>query len=89
MALKHLNTKPKTTATGMVLTVIPKRHLDTILYYLVMKLAKARQTDVPLQSSHRYFVSTYYKSFQVLNRLKGTALSLAKTQFIKKPKNPV
>jgi hypothetical protein len=58
-----------------------------------MQQIKAKETGVPLPSfpngRHRYFLRTYYKSFRLINRLKGTALSTGKIQFIKKPKNPV
>jgi hypothetical protein len=85
MSIKNLNKES-------VQKRIPKSDLNHILHYLVMQQIKAKQTGVPLQSfphgRHRYFLFTYYKSFQVVNRLKDTALSLMKRQFIKKPRNP-
>lgn len=64
----------------------------TFLHYLIRQQIKTRETSVPLPSfpngRKRYFLCTYYKAFQIVNRLKGAALSLMKRQFIKKPKNP-
>ncbi len=75
------------------LTMIPKRNVHHILHYLYMQQINAKKTGEPLPSfpngRHSYFLRTYYKSFCILNRLKGTALSTGKIQFIKKPKNPV
>lgn len=38
---------------------------------------------------HRFTLYQYYKNYRLLSRLKGKALALLKTQYAKKPKNPV
>jgi len=85
MAIKNLNSDP-------ILTMIPIRNVDHLLHYLIRQQIKTRKTDVPLPSfsngRHRFFLFNCDKNFNIINRLKGTALSLMKRQFIKKPKNP-
>jgi hypothetical protein len=75
------------------ITAIPKRNLDHILHYLITQQMSSKQTDIPLpdfpNGRHKYFRFKYYNSFQVVIRLKGTALCLLKTKYAVKPKNPV
>lgn len=74
------------------LTGIPKRNLHLILHYLALELIK--KSKQPSSSSsfsqkrHRYFLFQYHKNFQLVSRLKGTALCLLQTQYAKKPRNP-
>lgn len=93
MGSRHLHTNSKTAGKRSLLTVIPKRNLDHILHYLFVQQIKAKETGLPLPSfpngRHRYFLFTYYKSFQMVSRLKGAALCLLKTKYAIKPKNPV
>ncbi len=74
------------------LTCIPKRDLDFILHYLTLELIKKRKQPLYRTSfsyrRHRYFLFQYHKNFQLVNRLKGNALSLLKTKYAIKPKNP-
>jgi hypothetical protein len=65
-------------------TSIPKSSLDNILHYLLEK----RKTNHNICINNQ-FVFQYYKNFQLLSRLRGSALCLLKTQYAKKPKNPV
>jgi hypothetical protein len=37
---------------------------------------------------HHFILFQYYKNYRLLTRLRSTALSLLKTQYAKKPKNP-
>ena len=75
------------------LTGIPKRSLDSILHYLLLQEIRKSQLPSSLssfpQKRHRYFLFQYYKNFQLINRLKGSALCLLQTQYAKKPKNPI
>jgi hypothetical protein len=68
---------------------IPKNILDNILHYLLMQQIqqgkKATEPIAPPQKRHPHFLFQYYKSFQLRKRLRGTALSLLKTQFSKFP----
>jgi len=74
------------------LTAIPKCDLHFILHYLVMQQIKARNNSTSVLSypsgRHRYFLIQYYKSFQLVSRLKGAALCDLKTQYAKKKRNP-
>jgi len=76
-----------------VLTGIPQRSLHHILHYLVMQqIKKSKQpSSHPTfsQRRHPHFLFQYHKNFQLVSRLKGTALCLLQTQYAKKPKNPV
>jgi len=70
---------------------IPKRNLDFILHYLLLQ--QINNSKLPSSSSfsyrcHRYFLFQYHKNFQLVRRLKGTALCLLKTQYAKKKRNP-
>jgi hypothetical protein len=75
------------------LTCIPKRSLDSIIHYLLLQeIKKSKLPSYPSsfpQKRHRYFLFQYHKNFQLINRLKGSALCLLQTQFTKKPKNPI
>ena len=72
---------------------IPKPSLDRILTYLVNQQLNAHTAadgkPVPQQTLHYYILFQYYKNFRLLSRLKSSALCLLKTQYAKKPKNPV
>jgi len=73
-----------------VLTGIPQRSLHNLLHYLVMQqIKKEKYTYSFAQRRHPHFLFQYHKNFQLVSRLKGTALCLLQTQFAKKPKNPV
>ena len=74
-----MGTKKTTTPKG-----VPKRAFHTILDYLTLH----KKTN-PNISIDNQFVFQYYKNFQLLSRLRGSALCLLKTQYAKKPKNPV
>lgn len=67
-----------------ILRGVPKRALHAILTYLVEQ--KKSNLNISITP---HFVFQYYKNFQLLLRLRGAALCLLKTQFAKKPKNPV
>lgn len=75
------------------LTGIPKRSLHFILHYLTLQLIrKVKQSSSQPSFSYRhnrYSLFSYNKDFQIVRHLKGSALCLLKTQYAKKPKNPV
>jgi len=75
------------------LTGIPKRSSDRLLHYLAMQQIKNSKKPRNKSSSilvhHPHFLYQYHKSFRLVSRLKGSALCLLKTQYAKKPKNPV
>jgi hypothetical protein len=75
------------------LTGIPKRSLHAILHYLLLQEIKKSKLASSLssfpQKRHRYFLFQYHKNFQLVRRLKGSALCLLQTQYAKKPKNPI
>jgi len=78
---------------GLSLAGIPKPALDNILHSLLMQQVRAGAHDPasiykPLKR-HRFTIFQYYKNYRLLSRLKGAGLCLLKTQFAKKPKNPV
>lgn len=70
---------------------IPKNYLDRILRYLVLQEIRKDRSPERFQSlqPNRFLLFQYYKNFRLVSRLKGSALCLLKTQFAKKPKNPV
>jgi hypothetical protein len=74
------------------LTGIPKRNLHFILHYLALEfIKKSKQPSSSCsfsQKRHRYFLFQYHKNFQLVSRLKGTALCLLQTQYAKKKRNP-
>lgn len=59
---------------------VPKAAMHKILDYLVPE-----HKSNPNLSISPQFVSQYYKNFQLAKRLRGTALSLLKTQYAKFP----
>jgi hypothetical protein len=63
---------------------IAKQQSNKILDYLLDNRKTNRDISITPQT-----VSQYNKNFQLLSRLRGSALCLLKTQFAKKPKNPV
>jgi hypothetical protein len=75
------------------LTGIPKRSLDFILHYLFLqRMQQSKNPSLPSTFNgvrHPHYLFQYYKNFRIVNRLKGSALSLLQTQYAKKPKNPV
>lgn len=73
------------------LSNIPKPCLDHILHYLLLRQIKNGLSNdrFQRQEPHKFILYQYYKNFCLLSRLKGSALCLLKTQFAKKPKNPV
>ncbi|HVZ96682.1 MAG TPA: hypothetical protein VG847_07390 [Chitinophagaceae bacterium] len=86
MAAKYTNTEPN-------LTGIPKRSLDRVLHHLLIQKFQRQEQGHSSASLHQphhpSFIINYYKSFRLLDRLRGASLSLRQTQFAKKPKNPV
>lgn len=82
----------KNTYSPPILTSIPKRSLHRILHYLLLQQIKNSKQPASHSSfsykRHPYFLFQYHKNFQLISRLKGTALCLLQTQYAKKPKNP-
>lgn len=72
---------------------IPKSVLDSILNYLIQQQRAAIKPSASKNFNqsvhHPWFLYHYYKNFRLVIRLRGAALSLLKSGFIKKPKNPV
>ena len=74
---------------------IPEEVLHVLLQRLTLDwIAAGKHNSVVRQPRHPSFLLAYHKGFQVKNRVKaispeGKALCLLKTQFAKKPKNPV
>jgi len=75
------------------LTRIPKRALDRLLHYLALQqIQNGKQSSAQTGNEpprHPHFLFQYHKAFRLVSRLKGPALALLKTQYAKKPKNPV
>ena len=75
------------------LTGIPKRSLHSILHCLLLEQIKKSKrpssTSSFPQKRHGYFLFQYHKNFQLVRRLKGSALCLLQAQYAKKPKNPI
>ena len=72
---------------------IPKATLHRILHHFVLQMAASNNT-LPTPNPHPNRIWHYYKSLQLKNRLctnapSNNSLSLLKTNFAKKPKNPV
>ncbi|MEO6868467.1 MAG: hypothetical protein ABI168_02410 [Ginsengibacter sp.] len=72
--------------------LIPIDSYHSILHYLALE--KIHRNRIGSSSSfgnkrHPHFIFQYHKNFRLLSRLRGSALCLLKTQFAKKPKNPV
>ena len=76
-----------------LLTGIPNRSLHFIFHYLtpeLIKLGKQPSSQSSLSYwRNRYFLFSCQKNFQMVRRLKSSALCLLQTQYSKKPKNPV
>lgn len=74
---------------------IPPAVLHLLLERLMKKwIQDHRMAEKPMPPRHPSFLLAYYKSLRVIQRVRaispnGSALSLLKTQFAKKPKNPV
>jgi len=88
----HSTMATKNTASSPVLTGIPKRSLDRLLHYLTLQQITSgkKPSFSPISyKRHPHFLFQYHKSFRLVSRLKGSALCLLKTQYAKKPKNPV
>ena len=73
--------------------VIPKEAMNIILCHFMKRMLEERKLGIP-RKHHHFKVVSYYESFRLKNRYilvspKGKALCLLKTQFAKKPKNPV
>ena len=71
---------------------IPKRSLHNILHYLMMeKIHKSKQpshaASLPT-SRHPHFLFQYHKNFQLVSKLRGSALALLQTKYAIKPRNP-
>ena len=70
---------------------VPKPQLDFILHYLVLQKLTRQEPAVGkgyYRKANPYRVIQYYKSFQLISRLKGAALCDIKKQYIKKKRNP-
>lgn len=78
---------------GISIAGIPKPALDNILHNLLLQQVKAAANHpekiYKVCRRHRFIIYQYYKNYCLLSRLKGKALALLKTQYAKKPKNPV
>lgn len=73
---------------------IPVQALHVLLERLMREWIKDWKQGIVLPPRHRSFLVAYHKGFQVKTRVlaispHGKALCLLKTQFAKKPKNPV
>jgi hypothetical protein len=73
--------------------LIPKQALDIILCYFSKRMIYEKKFGVA-GFRHRFMVVGRYEKFKMKNRVilispSGKALCLLKTQFAKKPKNPV
>ena len=91
MGFSHLNTDSRTAANLPPIPAIPKRSLDAILHYLVMQQLRNKKlpsSNPSFRKPNPYIIFQYYKSFQLVSRLKGAALCLLKTKYAIKPKNP-
>lgn len=72
---------------------IPKQAMDIMLCHFLKRLQVAAALGAA-PPRHHFRIVTCRKSFKMKNRVilispKGKALCLLKTQFAKKPKNPV
>ena len=74
---------------------IPRKAQGVLLRYLFLQWDYERKAGIlRSQPRHSHYVFSYYKNFRMKNRLlvvspRTSSLSLLKTQFAKKPKNPV
>lgn len=80
---------------SMAQTSIPNQAMNAVLCYLVKQwIADSHQGTLSYRERHPSFLFQYYKALTMKNRMvlvspQGKALCLLKTQFAKKPKNPV
>ena len=80
---------------SMAQTYLPKQAMNVVLYYLVKQwIADSNCGTLPYRERQSSFMFQHYKAFTMKNRIvlvspQGKALCLLKTQFAKKPKNPV
>jgi hypothetical protein len=91
MGSRYLHTTSKTVDKSTVLPAIPKRSLDHILHYLIMRQLRRSQhaTTKPYsRKANAHIIFQYYKSFQLVSRLKGAALCDIKTRYATKKRNP-
>lgn len=71
-----------------------KQQMACVLFFLAKQTLQKTRAGIAVADHHPHFLFQYYKNFQLKNRLgivspQGKALCLLKTQFAKKPKNPV
>lgn len=72
---------------------IPKQAMNIMLCHFMKRMLAEKKLGIP-RVRHHFIMVTYYEAFRVKNQLllispRGKALCLLKTQFAKKPKNPV
>ena len=77
----------------LVQACIPKQVMNSMLCYFMKRMPAEKKPGIPRVRRH-FILVTYHESLQMKNRLLlvsplGKALCLLKTQFAKKPKNPV
>jgi hypothetical protein len=92
MSSKMLNTNSKISVKKSSLPALLKRQHDLILRYVVLPKFRRQQFSGGKQyypKANPNIIIKYSNSFRVVSRMKGAALALHKTQFIKKPKNPI
>jgi hypothetical protein len=92
MSSKVLNIISKKSFKKPSIPAVAKRKLDFIIHHLMMQEIWKRELSVGrayYRKAIPNIIIQYYKSFPIVNRMKGAALALHKTQFIKKPKNPI
>ena len=92
MSSKVLHTTSEKSVKKSLLPPFPKHKRDLIPGYPVLTKIRRQEFSAGKQyypKTNPYIIIQYFKSFRVVNRIKGTALALQKTQFIKKPKNPI
>jgi hypothetical protein len=73
--------------------LIPKEALDIVLCHFVKRHLRAQKEGISFPRYH-FKVCPFTKDFRKTNRIilispQGAALSLLKSQYAKKPKNPV
>jgi len=79
---------------AIVTGTIPLRSLHALLERLTQQWLEREKKGQLQPKRHHAFLMAYHKTFQVKNRViaitpHGKALSLLRSQFAKKPKNPV
>jgi hypothetical protein len=70
---------------------VPKKVLHGIIHKTLMQEIKSVQQEQPSSTQHKRLAAFFQciKNFNLKKRLKGKALCLLRTQYAKKPKNPV